>query len=205
MRRKKGGASFSYFLSHDKMAEELGPAAKRSKLEDSNAAEEERQVLLSSFSKVVESLEDVVRQGERDCLDAGTVDNYMKLENPKGIKLMFKPMPVYAECMSKHVVTTWKDFEGVVSKHYKDDGVQDLVEELLAAEESYERFIKKREEELVTVEKDTSFCSDDLLTVGKQIPTDLALMEVHSGESKPIVDHCSKAKYTLFILMRHYG
>ena len=194
-------------MSHDKMADQelqLAPAAKRSKLENSSAAEEERQKLLSSLSKVVESLEDVVQQGERDHQVAGSVDSYMKLENPRGIKLMFKPMPVYAECMSNHVMVTWKDFEGVVSKHYKDDGVQDLVEELLSAEETYERFVQKLEKELAVVE-DSSLCHENVLTVGKQIPADVTLLEAGSGESKPLISHCSKAKYTLFILMRHYG
>ena len=184
-----------------------GPAAKRSKLEvdDKSAADREKENFVSSLSKLVESMESVVQEGERDRRDARDIDNYIKLENPRGMKLMFKPMPIYAQCMIEHEVKTWKDFEGIVKKHYKDDGVQELVEELLTAEDSYKHFVEKREEELTVCEKENSFSENEILTVGQAIPRDLTLLEAQTGDSKPLTSYCEKAKYTLFILMRHYG
>lgn len=186
---------------------EEGPSAKRSKLDiiNKSADSSEKEKLVSSLSKLIESVETVVREGERDCKDAGGINDYIKLENPRGIKLMFKPMQIYAQCMIEHDVKTWKDFEGIVKKHYKDDGVQEVVEELLSVEDSYKHFVEKREKELATVEKENSFSESEVLVVGKTIPRDLALLEAQSGDSKPLISYCEKAKYTLFILMRHYG
>lgn len=183
------------------------PVAKRSRLEPRNDfIDKERQTLLSSLTKIVESLENVVEQGEKNRADAGGVDEYIKLENPRGIKLMFRPMPIYAECISKHEVKTWKEVEKIITKHYRDEGVHDLMEEMLSAEESYECFVKKREEELAVFEKEDSFSEMDVLTIGKDIPKNLALLDADSGDSLPLVSsYCSKSKYTLFILMRHYG
>ena len=180
------------------------PSAKRSKLEEP-VDSSEKEKLVTSLSKLIESMEAVVQEGERDCRDAGGVNDYIKLENPRGIKLMFKPMPVYAQCMIEHGMKTWKDFEGIIKKYYKDDRVQELVEELLSAEDSYKHFVEKREKELATVEKGNSFSESEILTVGQTIPRDLALLEAQSGDSKPLTNYCKKAKYTLFILMRHYG
>lgn len=187
------------------MADEACPVAKRVKLEDGKAVSKERLELLDCLSRVVESMDSVIVDGEKHIKEAGSVDEYMKLENPRGIKLLFRPMPVYAECISKHMVDTWKDFEEIVRKHYKDEGVKDLVEELLSAEETFEDFIRKREQELTEFEKNRSLSEQDVLTLGKVIPKDLTLIDAQSGDSRPITTFCSKSKYTLFILMRHYG
>ena len=183
------------------------PSAKRSRLEVGNKQAEigEKDNLVTSLSKLVESVESVVQEGERDCKDADSISDYIKLENPRGIKLMFKPMPVYAQCMLEHDVKTWKDFEGIVKRHYKDDGVQELIEELLSAEDSYEHFVKEREEELAVTEKENSFNETEILAIGQTIPKEIALLEAQSGNSKPLTSYCEKAKFTLFILMRHYG
>ena len=193
---------------YNKMADaEEEPLAKRSRLEvsDKQAESREKENLVTSLSKLVESVESAVQEGERNCKAAGSINDYIKLENPRGIKLMFKPMPVYAQCMIEHDVKTWKDFEGIVKRHYKDDGVQELIEELLSAEDSYEHFVKKREEELTATERENSFNETEILAVGQTIPRDLALLEAQSGDSKPLTSYCEKAKFTLFILMRHYG
>ena len=191
--------------SREKMAADF-PAAKRSRLEDDTSIDEERQTLLSSLFKIVKSLKDVVEQGERDRVDAGGIEDYIKLKNPRGIKLMFKPMPIYAECLSNHKVNTWKEVEKIITKHYRDGEVHDVMEELLSAEENYARFFQKREEELSVFEMETSCSEIDLVTIGKEIPKDLVLMDAQSGNSKPLVSgYCSRSMYTLFILMRHYG
>ena len=183
-----------------------GPTAKRSRLEvNEKSAGSEKENLVSSLSKLVECMESVVQEGERDCRNANGIDDYIDLENPRGMKLMFKPMPVYAQCMIEHDVTTWKVFESIIKKHYKDDGVQELVEELILAEDSYKHFVEKREEELATIENENSFSESEILTVGQTIPKDLSLLEVQSGDLQPLSGYCEKTKYTLFILMRHYG
>ena len=183
------------------------PSAKRSRLEISNRQPDsrEKENLVTSISKLVESVESVVQEGEKYCKEAGNINDYMKLENPRGIKLMFKPMPVYAQCMLEHGVKTWKDFEQIVKKYYKDDGVQELIEELLSAEDSYEHFVEKREKELAVAEKENSFTETEVLAVGQTIPRDLTLLEAQSGDSKPLTSYCKKSAFTLFILMRHYG
>ena len=192
----------------NKMADvEEEPLAKRSRLEVSNkqADSGEKENLVTSISKLVESVESVVQEGERNYKEVGSIDDYIKLENPRGIKLMFKPMPVYAQCMLEHGVKTWKDFEQIVKKHYKDDGVQELIEELLSAEDSYGHFVEKREKELAVAEKENSFDETEVLAAGQTIPRDLALLEAQSGDSKPLTSYCKKSAFTLFILMRHYG
>lgn len=188
------------------MAADEFPAANRSRLEDDTSIDKERQNLLSSLSKIVKSLEDVVEQGERNRVDAGGIEDYINFENPRGIKLMFKPMLIYAECLSKHKVNTWEELEKVITKHYRDGEVHDVIEELLSAEENYAHFFKKREEELAAFEMETSCGEIDLVTIGKEIPKDLVLIDARSGDSKPLVSgYCLRSKYTLFILVRHYG
>ncbi len=198
----------TYTYMGNKMADvEEEPSAKRSRLEFNNkqADSGEKDNLVTSLSKLVESVESIIQEGGRDCKAAGNISDYIKLENPRGIKLMFKPMPVYAQCMLEHDVKTWKDFEGIIKKYYKDDGVQELIEELLSAEDSFEHFIEIREKELAVAEKENSFSETEILTVGQTIPRDLALLEAQSGDSKPLTSYCEKSKFTLFVLMRHYG
>lgn len=177
-----------------------GPAAKRSKLEI-----RDKDGLVSSLSRLVESMESVVKEGEKDCREARGIEDYIRLESPRSMKLMFKPMPVYAQCMIEHNVTTWKDFEDIVKKHYKDEGVRELVEELLSAEDGYKHFVEKREKELATLEKENSLRENEIITVGQTVPRNLTLTEAQSGNSVSLISYCEKSEYTLFILMRHYG
>ena len=90
------------------MAEELSPA-KRPKLDN---AGDEKALLLSSLEKLTDGLNKVIEEGRKSYKESG-LDKYLSFENPNGIRCLFRPMPMYVECMRAVGVRTRSELEGV--------------------------------------------------------------------------------------------
>ena len=173
--------------------------AKRARLDHS----EERKTLVSALNKLTNALENTVNECTRHFESAQDVEEYIKLDNKTGIRLAYAPMPAYAECMSSVSVKNRKELEQVFSRHYQDEDVNDCVEDLLANEERYNKLMVRIDKELVKVEDRCAY--SDVVSVGKTLPSDLSLVEASSGVMTKLESYWKQSKYTLFILVRHFG
>ena len=130
------------------------------------------------------------------------LEEYVSLANRNGICRMFRPMSAYVECMSGLGVKTRKGLEELWKGLFRDSEVQECVEELLSAEEGYEEFIAEVEKELQKKEKCTI---SSAVTAGCQLPQDLSFTEAKSGELTSLQSCGKRSKFTLLVLMRHFG
>ena len=96
---------------------------------------------------------------------------------------------------------TKKELEEKWSQYFQDSEVRECVEELLAAEDSYKLLIGEIDDEMQRYEDQTAVPPE---SVGDSIPADLTLLEAISGDVIPVQSYCMKAKFTLFILRKHF-
>ena len=99
------------------MAEELQPA-KRPKVDN---ARDKKALLLSSLGKLTDGLNKVVEEGRRSYKESG-LDKYLSFENPNGVRCLFRPMPMYVECMRGMGVRTRSELEEVWMGCFSADG-----------------------------------------------------------------------------------
>ena len=180
------------------MAEEL-PPAKRPKLDD---AGEEKALLLSSLEKLTDGLNKVIEEGRRSYKECG-LDKYLSFENPNGIRCLFRPMPMYVECMRAVGVRTRSELEGVWMGYFSDGQVRERVDDLLSAEERFGEFVAEVEQELK--KKEDALDLQNVVTLGDQLPADLSLTKAKSGDVISLESLWRKSKYTMFVLLRHFG
>lgn len=159
--------------------------------------------VITALKKLTEAVEQTVEDG-RQKYEPLTVNEYVSLANKDGIRRMYKPMPSYAECMLGLGVATRAGLEELWKGLYRDSEVQECVEELLSAEESYEEFIAEVDEELQR-EEGKCVVPSAVTTVGQQLPRDLSFVEAKSGESTSLQSQRKQSKFTLLVLMRHFG
>ena len=165
--------------------------------------DEERATLISSLQQITESLETTVSDAKRNFQSSGEVQSYISLDNPSGIRRLFAPMTVYANAISSVKCKTWKEVEHCLSSHYRDADVCEAVEGLLSAEDAYKDFVVMVETELIKHEEQCAV--ENAITVGDPLPPDMTLTSATDGQPVTLRSHWESSKYTLLILMRHFG
>ena len=86
---------------------------------------------------------------------------------------------------------------------FPDRQVQEGVDDLLSAEERYEEFVAEVDQELK--KKENVLDLPTVVTLGDRLPADLSLVKAKSGEVISLESLWRKSKYTLFVLLRHFG
>lgn len=161
-------------------------------------------LLASSLSalaeKVVQKVEDC-KDHLKTCPD---LNEFLSVKNPSGIRQLFHIMPVYAEVMEKVGVRTKIQLEELWARRYVEEAVRDSVEQLLEAEEGMAEFIQDVDKQL-DKEEDSILEKNLLLHVGDHFPEELVVTEVPSGQDVPLGESWKGSRYTLFVLMRHFG
>ena len=165
--------------------------------------DEEKATLISSMQQITESLETTISDAERNFQASGEVQSYISLDNPSGIRHLFAPMTVYAHAISSVQCKTWKEVEHCLSSHYRDADVCEAVEDLMSAEDSYKNFVAMVEAELIKHEDQCAV--KNIITVGDPLPLDMALTSATDGQPVTLRSHWESSKYTLLILIRHFG
>lgn len=179
--------------------------ARRAKLCENNdpSKSEEKLLLVSCLDKITASLEETISKGKESFSKTRDVEKFISYDNPQGIRRLFAPMSVYAQAMSDMRLKSWNEMEQYLSKHYKDEDVCESVENLLSAEDDYKDFVSAVEKDLVKVEKESEF--RDILSVGDQVPDELSLILSTVGKDVQLASYWKKTRFTLFILIRHFG
>ena len=163
---------------------------------------QERSLLVSTLHQITECLESTVGESKDVFQATQDVHNYISLDNPKGIRQLFAPMAVYARALSTLGYRTWQEVEGCVSKHYRIEAVQQTVEDLLSAEESYKNLVSTVEIDLEKYETKQAY--KKTITAGDFLPAELTLSLV-DGSIPTLESYLKRSKFTLFILIRHFG
>ena len=166
-------------------------------------AANEKQAIVSAVRKLSTDLRQVVEEGKRSFNSCTNIEEFVLSrgpDEPHGLYAIY-PVSLYAECFRSAGVMTKKELEEKWSRYFHDSEVRECVEELLAAEDSYKLLIGKIEDEMQRYEDQTTVSP---VSVGESIPADLTLLEATSGEVVPLQSYYTKAKFTLFILRKHF-
>ena len=161
------------------------------------------QGLISAVSKLAKDLHQVVEEGRKSFESCADINNFVRSrgpDQPYGLYAIY-PVSLYVECFRSVGITTRKELEERWSQHFHDFQMRESVEELLSAEDAYNTLMEEIEGEMQRYEDRTAV---PVLSVGDCIPADLRLMEATSGEMTPLQSCYSKAKYTLFVLRKHF-
>ena len=168
------------------------------------ASTAERDSLVSAVAALTRDLEQVVEEGRKNFKSCTDINKFVLSHGegePHGLYDIY-PVQLYAQCFRSAGVSTRKELEEIWSRHFSESDVRECVEDLLSAEDSYRLLIKEIETKMQRYEEKTALPT---VSLGESIPADLALTEATSGAMTPVVQGvCSKEKYTLFVLRKHF-
>ena len=167
------------------------------------AGPEGRAALISSILWLSEKVESVVRQVEENFKVSSDLYHFMKLGNRNGITALFAVSHAYSDCMKRVGVQSRVELERLWAQHYSHADVRDAVEALLEAEEAFNEFVGKVERKLVPYE-DVAITKRPA-TVGQLLPKELGLIDASSGQPTTLDMYWKDSKFTLFVLVRHFG
>ena len=162
-----------------------------------------KSAVVSAVSKLAKDLKQLVEDGRKNFKSSTSINEFVLShgpEEPHGLYAIY-PVNLYAECFRSAGVVSRKELEENWSRYFRDSEVRECVEELLSAEDSYRSLMAEIEYEMQCYEDQTAVPT---ASVGDSIPVDLALMEAMSGEMVSLQSYCTKAKYTLFVLRKHF-
>lgn len=160
--------------------------------------------LLPSVLALGKAMEGLVESGKANYSASSDISDYIRLDNKNGIRLLYRAKSLYVECMRKVGVKTRKELEQLWAKGYSNPALRDAVEALLEAEDAFSEFTSMLDRDLVEYEERNS-TSQDAIKAGQRLPEDLCFVEASSGEAVPLESHWKTTRFTLFVLLRHFG
>lgn len=160
-------------------------------------------LLVEQVSSLTEKISQTLRSCRTDYTECPDLDQYLSLDNSSGIKKIFQIMPAYAEAMKNVGVKNNKELKALWGSRFADPAVRDSVEDLLQVQDEVEEFLQELETKLGKV--DASAGAGVNRQAGDILPADLVVIEVPSGKSIPLKESWTGSKYTLYVLMRHFG
>ena len=178
---------------------ELRPA-KRRKLEEDQQAKD---TLVNSLETLSEAVNSTVVEARRE-YDAREVEQFVRGPSGRGVRKFWSHVTSYVECLRANGVSTYAELEGVWRRQYGCSEVRDAVESLLEAEDGHQTFLKQIEKQFVETQE-SSAPIQQLLATGEEIPKEVKLIEASSGEARELRYYWESSKFTLFVLLRHFG
>ncbi len=162
-----------------------------------------RGMVVSSLSDLSERIVGVVNRVWENYRASTDLYEFIKRGNREGITALYAVSHAYSDCMKRVGVQTRVELEQLWGQHYSDPQVRDAVEAVLEAEEKFAEFVARVEEELVPCENVS--VSNDPAIVGQVLPKDLGLLDASSGQPTTLDAYWKESKFTLFVLVRHFG
>lgn len=163
---------------------------------------EVRALLVSSLGALRDSIAKVVQQGRANYKASKDVHDYMRGGNDRGIGKLFGWRP-YTECMKRTAVQTRAELEQLWRRHYVHPEVRDAVDDLLEVEEDFAEFVNEVDKELSLYEDKIAY--KDVAEMGQMLPKDLEVIEASSGQLATLESYWKGSKFTLFVVLRHFG
>lgn len=159
--------------------------------------------VIAAVSKLSSSLKKMVVDGQAGYEKSKDINDFVKshgTEHLHGLLTVY-PVQLYADCFKSLAVNSRTSLEAVWAKYPHNSNLQQCVEELLAAEESYEAFISELDREMNSHEESAAL---PVVTKGGCLCTDATFVECPSGKDVSLTSVLEKGKYTLFVLRKHY-
>ncbi len=166
-------------------------------------ADERRLQLISAISELSNSLHRMIEEGWKDYQESKDINDFTRSRGPDQLHGLLRIYPVqqYAQCFKAAGVRSKAELETAWNQFPEDKRVQDCVENLLAAEDSYVELIEKLDKIMNDHEEEMAL---PVVTKGGHLSTDINVIEANSGDSISLSSVLRKNKYTLFILRKHY-
>jgi hypothetical protein len=162
-----------------------------------------RSLLISSVSALSEKIESVVSRVRENFRASSDLYEFIKLGNKNGVTGLYAVSHGYSDCMKAVGVRTRAELEQLWRRYYSDEQVRDAVEALLEGEGAFTQFLEEVERELIPLEDKGATQSP--AAVGKVLPEDLALLDVSSDRLTTLDTYWKDSKFTLFVVVRHFG
>ncbi len=159
-------------------------------------------LMVTSLPRVTKKIKSVLEKARID-FRSQDIYQFIDRDNQQGISQLYSLMPVYAECLDNAQVDTRGNLERAWTRCTDHAHVKRSVDNLLEAEEEFEDFVDEVERELR--KKESPYAVKSSALAGHKLPKGLALITASTG--KPLtLEACWKdSKYTLFVLIRHFG
>ena len=192
------------------------PAAKRRRVEEEGEGEGggKGEVLVASLRKLADAINKVVEETRSEfeatsgtsameelVVSAGRVGEDGKTR--KGVKNLWSHVASYVECLEANGVETYSELERLWERRYGSQDVRDAVEDVLQAEERNDELCKDIEKEFVKIQSERREL--ELKNIGDSIPAELKVTDARSKEVQKIQSYWEGSKFTLFVLLRHFG
>ena len=159
-------------------------------------------LLTSSLPRVTEKLGEVIEKTRHDLYNQD-IYKFMDKENDNGICQLYAMMPVYAKCLNDTQVSTRARLERLWVDYSDHPRVTEAVDKMFEAEDRFEDFVD--EIERVLREREKEFAVKGSALAGQALPKDLPVITASTGTPSTLEECWSGSKYTLFVLLRHFG
>ena len=185
----------------------LPPAAKKRRSEDVGG-EGKREALVTNLQKLTDAINKTVEETRSGfeaarSRDGQDFEEFLMTKSSSGLRNLWRHVASYAECMQKNDVSRYSDLERCWESEYGAQKVRDAVEGLLEAEERHEDLLKDIESVFINFQ--SSGAPLVKKTVGDEFCGAFKVTDARSGEIREIQSYCDGSKFTLFVLIRHFG
>lgn len=162
-----------------------------------------QQSLVAAVGKLSASLKKMVEDGRENFRRHGDINDFVRSHGKGDLYglLTLYPVQLYASCFKSLGIQSRKELESLWSSFFVKKEVQDSVEELLSAEESYEDLIEELDRVLAEYEEKTAL---PVIRRGEVFNTDATLVEATTGDEISLNEFLKESPYTLFVLRKHY-
>lgn len=193
------------------------PAAKRRRVEEEGEGEGEgggKEVLVASLRKLADAINKVVEETRSEFETTSGTSALEELVvsarrvgedgmTRKGVKNLWSHVASYVECLEANGVETYSELERLWERRYGSQEVRDAVEDVLQAEERNDELCNDIEKEFVKIQSERREL--ELKKIGDSIPAELKVTDARSKEVRKIQSYWEGSKFTLFVLLRHFG
>lgn len=167
------------------------------------ATESSKELLLSALPALSAKVGSVVERVRELYSASSDVSEFMEVGQGRGLRHLFSVTPAYAQCMRKVGVKSRVELEGVWARHYGDPEVREAVDALMEEEDDFHQLVAQVEKKLSASEDEAT--THPPASVGQLLPKDLQLTEASSGQNVPLGASWTGSKFTLYVLLRHFG
>lgn len=159
--------------------------------------------LSSSVSTLGEKIKSVVSHVRENFKASTDLYDFIKVSNRNGISVLYVVSHAYSDCMEAAGVRTKAELQQLCRQHYSDVKVKVAVETLLEGEKSFTEFLVEVERELIRLEDES--VTNNPAMVGQVLPKNLTLLDVSTSQHSTIEAYWKGTKFTLFVVVRHFG
>lgn len=159
-------------------------------------------LMVMNLPTATKGIHGVIRKARHD-LNRLDIYQFLNRDNKDGVCQLYAVVSIYAECLRETNAMTRTQLERMWTSCYDHPSVKEAVDELLDVEELFEDLVDDIEKALRLREKEQATKGSALS--GNVLPKDLGLILASSGKPTTLEACWMHSKYTLFVLLRHFG